>query len=181
MDSLLVFVLLHSVRDMSRITTFWRGPYAWLLSCLLASFFILAYPLYVIRPFRYQGPRELNAALAILRIRATVQIALASAAAILGVWCWRRSRRTAPRVLAALAALATLGCGMVSRINIYELMFNPLGDPVFTSAAKTKLEGTEQVIAVKLASAARAYPIRVISYHHMVNDVVAGVPIVATY
>src|SRR5436305_14937143 len=124
------FMLLHFLRGMSRITTFWPGPYAWLLSCLLASFFILAYPLYVIRPFRYQGPRALNAALAILRIRPTVQIALASAAVILAVWCWRRSRRTAPRVLAALAALATLGCGILSRVNIYELMFNPLGDPV---------------------------------------------------
>jgi hypothetical protein len=34
---------------------------------------------------------------------------------------------------------------------------------------------------VRVAGIARAYPIRSISYHHVVNDTVGGVPIVATY
>jgi hypothetical protein len=28
---------------------------------------------------------------------------------------------------------------------------------------------------------ARAYPVRALAYHHVVNDIVAGEPIVATY
>jgi hypothetical protein len=28
---------------------------------------------------------------------------------------------------------------------------------------------------------ARAYPVRSLSYHHIVNDVIGGVPIAATY
>jgi hypothetical protein len=45
----------------------------------------------------------------------------------------------------------------------------------------TKLDGKEMVIAVNVGGAARAYPIRIISYHHIANDTVGGVPIVATY
>ena len=37
------------------------------------------------------------------------------------------------------------------------------------------------VIAVKISTYARAYPIRSLSYHHLVNDSLDGVPIVATY
>jgi hypothetical protein len=37
------------------------------------------------------------------------------------------------------------------------------------------------VIAVNVQGEARAYPIREMAYHHIVNDVVAGQPIVSTY
>ena len=37
------------------------------------------------------------------------------------------------------------------------------------------------MIAVKIGGEARAYPIRSMSYHHVVNDVVGGAAIVATY
>ena len=49
---------------------------------LLVALVLLAYPFYVIRPFRYQGPNELRVALLVLRVRpfldaAMVVIALA--------------------------------------------------------------------------------------------------------
>jgi hypothetical protein len=44
-----------------------------------------------------------------------------------------------------------------------------------------KLDGRERVIAVKIGGSARAYPIRAIAYHHVINDVVERVAIVATY
>jgi hypothetical protein len=37
------------------------------------------------------------------------------------------------------------------------------------------------VMAVKIHGAAVAYPILQLGYHHVVNDIVAGTPIVATY
>jgi hypothetical protein len=66
-------------------------------------------------------------------------------------------------------------------VNVYELMFHPMSSPTFVSAAEVKLDKDEKVIAIAVNGAARAYPIRSISYHHIVNDVVGGVPIVATY
>jgi hypothetical protein len=60
-------------------------------------------------------------------------------------------------------------------------MFHPLRRPTFKNVSGTRLADSEQVIAIKQARTARAYPIRVISYHHIVNDLVGGLPIVATY
>ena len=157
------------------------APYLWLALCAVASFFVLAFPLYVIQPFRQQGPRELAFALAILETRTFIQIVFALLAITLSVWSWKRSVRLRGRVAAVLLAIAIIGCIFLSRINVYERMFNPLTKPIFTAATDTRLDGGEQVLAIKVDGTARAYPIRVISYHHIVNDVVGGFPIVATY
>jgi hypothetical protein len=69
----------------------------------------------------------------------------------------------------------------LARVNIYELMFHPLIHPSFTAARDVKLDGAEKVIAVRIGGEARAYPIRGMSYHHVVNDVLGGIAIVATY
>ena len=52
-----------------------QRAYLWLIvPSLVVSFLAFAYPIYVIRPFRRQGPRELAAALAVIQIRPTVEI-----------------------------------------------------------------------------------------------------------
>jgi len=60
-------------------------------------------------------------------------------------------------------------------------MFHPDARPSFAAASRMKLDKDEKVIAVKIGAAARAYPIRNISYHHVINDVIDKVAIVATY
>jgi len=67
------------------------------------AFFCLAYPIYVVRPFRHQGPRELAAALAVIQIRPVVTV-LASLAAALFLWLyWRSQPRRNGRIRAAAA------------------------------------------------------------------------------
>ena len=39
----------------------------------------------------------------------------------------------------------------------------------------------DKVLAVSWGRMARAYPIRTMGYHHIVNDTVGGVPIAVTY
>jgi hypothetical protein len=155
-----------------------------LLCCLLSmavALALLLYPLYVIRPFRAQGANELLAALAVMRYRA-VGMAVCVAGALVGcVWYWGRERRKVRRFFSALGVLIVAGVALLSRINIYEVMFHPTERPTFSAASDAKLDGGEMVIAVKIASIARAYPIRGMSYHHLVNDWLDGVPIVATY
>ena len=151
------------------------------LLCFLVALAALVYPMYVIRPFRHQGPRELMIALAVLRYRPFVMIlsALLSLAAV--VWYWRREKRTFRRAAATVSVIAVAAAAVLSRVNIYEIMFHPFDRPTFSSADQTKLDADEKVIAVTVGRDARAYPIRIISYHHVINDVLAGVPIVATY
>ncbi len=152
-----------------------------MLICLAVSLVLLAYPVYVIRPFRYQGAQELRAALEVLRFRPFVMAAAVAVAAIAAIQYWRVRRIWWRRTLAMLAAAATLGCAALSRVNIYELMFHPVDRPGFIPATAATFDGAEKVLGVRLGGEARAYPIRSISYHHVVNDRLGGVPIVATY
>lgn len=151
------------------------------LLCVTAALAALLYPLYVIRPFRAQGPRELIAALAVLRYRPAVMILCALTTLAAAIWYWRRENRTLRRAGSAACVIAVAAVAMLSRINIYEQMFHPFERPSFSSADQAKLDGEEKVVAVSIGRTARAYPIRIISYHHVINDLLDGVPIVATY
>ena len=150
-------------------------------ACFVVALSALVYPIYVIRPFRYQGPRELAAALAVLRVRPGVEMICAVSALLAGILYWRAQPKIWRKIGVMAAVLLVFGFAGLSRVNVYEIMFHPMGQPAFASIADTKLDGDEMVIAVKLGDEARAYPIRSVSYHHVVNDVVGGVPIVATY
>jgi hypothetical protein len=152
-----------------------------LSGCVLVSLFCLIYPLYVIRPFRHQGVHELMAALFVLRFRPIVMgLCVAFAIAALAVIL-----RSKPRFWRGFTACAACACvcalGALSRLNIYELMFHPIDHPEFESAKNATLAASEKVLAIQVAGLSRAYPIRIISYHHIVNDVAGGVPVVATY
>jgi Protein of unknown function (DUF3179) len=153
----------------------------WLLPCLLFSFFLLIYPLYVIRPFRFQGAGELAAALSVLRYRPIGMAACVLAVFAAIVWYWRHERRWLRRLVSAVGLVAVSAAAVLSRVNVYELMFHPIERASFSDATTSKLDGDENVIAVRLNVVARAYPIRAMSYHHLLNDTLDGVPIVPTY
>jgi hypothetical protein len=158
----------------------WLFLLFWLVAGAVA-WALLIEPIYVIQPFRHQGARELMIALSVIRYRPIGMILAVAGILAAVVWYWRMERRKWRRFFSAAGVLTVAAAAALSRINIYELMFHPAGTPVVTAAADSKLDGGEMVIAVKVNGAARAYPIRSMSYHHIYNDVVAGEPIVATY
>jgi hypothetical protein len=155
-------------------------PFVLLVSLLLLDFVLLAYPIYVIRPFRFQGARELAAALLVTQYRSVVELVLVLFAIFTVILAWRNASRF-QRISLVLLTLLICACAVLSRINVYEKMFHPLDSPSFSAAAGSKLDANEQVIAVVVSKTARAYPIRIISYHHIVNDTLGGRAIVATY
>jgi hypothetical protein len=157
-----------------------RLALVWLL-CLTGSFLAVAYPLYVIRPFRAQGPQELAVALVVLRFRPAIVVICTGAALAALVWYWRVQTRIVWRLLAVAGTALVALLALAARVNVYELMFHHLDHPEFAAADRVKLDDDEKVIVVKIGDAARAYPIRSISYHHVVNDVVGQEAIVATY
>jgi hypothetical protein len=148
-------------------------------SILLAiAVFGLVYPVYVIRPFRHQGAGELQAALLVLRYRGIAEALAAIASVLIVVACWRNRR---DKIFGLVVTVLVIACGILSRVNVYERMFHPIDNPSFAAAADVKLDPEERVIAVGTGNTARAYPIRNLAYHHLVNDVAGGVPIAATY
>lgn len=152
-----------------------------LLLCLGVSLFCLLYPIYVIRPFRHQGAGELRVALAVLLVRPVLMWVCAGLVLVSAWWYCRTDVPRWRRIVAAAGAVAICGSAALARVNVYELMFHPAGQPSFTPAGQVQLDADEMVIAVRVEGQARAYPIRSISYHHIINDVVNGRPITATY
>jgi hypothetical protein len=57
----------------------------------------------------------------------------------------------------------------------------PIYDPEFASAAEAPLDDEELVLAISLDGEAKAYPISVLQSREMVNDELAGIPILATW
>ncbi len=158
-----------------------RKPLRWLTICLVLSFFLLAYPIYVIRPFRYQGSHELAVALVVMRWRPLLESICVVAAVGIGIMSWRNLHGVMRKTALILCTLLVVTCGYLSRINIYELMFHPIDRATFSNASGAKLDKKEEILAVNVRGAARAYPVRILSYHHIINDDLGGEPIVATY
>ncbi len=152
----------------------------WLFT-LAVSFLAVAYPMYVIRPFRAQGPRELAAALVVVRFAPAIALLCAVVAFAALVWYWRLQKRWLWRILSVLGTAFVALFAFLARVNVYEIMFHHLDPPDFTAAGEVKLDNDEKVIVVKIGDVARAYPIRSMSYHHVANDVVGQTAIVATY
>ncbi len=66
--------------------------------------------------------------------------------------------------------------------NPYEqLMFHPFGEPRYVTIQQAGIDPKDMVIAVTLGGESRAYPIREMGYHHVVNDRLHQLPIVVTY
>lgn len=60
--------------------------------------------------------------------------------------------------------------------------FVPLDDPAFLAAVETDYFGDEElVLGVEFGGEVRAYPVRMLRYHHIVNDTVGGEPLLVTY
>ena len=58
----------------------------------------------------------------------------------------------------------------------------PVDQPRFERADGVEwLEGDEPVLAFTLQGEARAYPVQILTWHEIVNDTVAGVPVAITY
>ncbi len=58
----------------------------------------------------------------------------------------------------------------------------PLEDPVFEPAAEVDwLPGVEPVLALEINGDARAYPLRIMTWHELVNGTVGGVPVTVSY
>jgi hypothetical protein len=152
-----------------------------LLACLTVSLVLLAYPIYVIRPFREQGARELTVALVVFRFRPVLTAVSALLAAVAAIAYWRTQAQIWRRLLVAVGAVLVCVLAALGRVNVFELMFHPVDHPAFAAAAEVKLDKDDKLIVVKTGGSARAYPIRTMGYHHIVNDVVGGTALVATY
>jgi Protein of unknown function (DUF3179) len=57
----------------------------------------------------------------------------------------------------------------------------PIDSPILLEASKAKLKDAEKVFGILVQNEARAYPLRYLSWHEMLNENIAGEPITVSY
>lgn len=158
------------------------GASLWLFAlCALIPIVCLAIPIYVIRPFTPQDPRQLAIALAIRNAGPWVSAVCAVVVICALFLVWKRSIGLFSRIVIVALSVITLACAALTHVNIFEIMFHPYPDPDFEDAKSAPVDVTDMVLAVKIGVVAHAYPIRTLGYHHIVNDSIGGVPFAVTY
>ena len=141
----------------------------------------MALPMWLIRPFAPQTPAGLAVAFALRRWAPWATLIALAVALFLAVRLWRNARWWS-RVLVVLAFVPLLGAAWFSRQNMFEKMFLPLGTVRSAPAGEARwVEDQDPVMAVALNGEEAAYPVRQVAYHHIVQDVVGGVPVAVTY
>jgi hypothetical protein len=151
------------------------------MASLVALAFAL-YPIYIIRPFRAQQPAPLQRALWVQMHDRPILLVVFLLLTLCVVWFWRRTGWVARLLLAAPAATIALLAAAATWVNPYEqLMFHGFGEPRYLTIQQAKIDTKDMVIAVTLGGESRAYPIREMGYHHIVNDRLHQLPIVVTY
>jgi hypothetical protein len=149
-----------------------------LSACVGLSLFLA--PALIIRPFKFQSTRALNFAMAVRQHAPIWSLIIAVGSIILAAILWRRVSRW-KKILLGIGVCLVAVSAVMTRVDYFEWMFHPVRVPGFEAANRAKLDASEMVLAVSFGSDARAYPIRAMAYHHVVNDVVGGVPVAVTY
>lgn len=159
-----------------------RAAWLALLVIVLITLTIVLAPVWIIQPFRPQSQRGMEVSYAMRRWSPLITPVTSAAALILSVWLWRGTRQWWRKAALAVIILPLLAATWLARQNHFEWMFHPLPHAAY---AKTTDAGfvtdNDIVLAVESNGEAVAYPVRLMAYHHVVQDVVGGTPIVATY
>src|SRR5262245_58946513 len=148
---------------------------------LIASLVIVAVPVWLIRPFKAQTPRGIQVSYLFRRWSPILTVLATGALIVLSIYLWRAAGWWKRGFLVVLVVLS-LAPAWASRQNHFEWMFKPLVRPEYSRAPEaTDLSDSDMVMAVEINGEAAAYPIREMAYHHVVEDIVGGVPLAATY
>lgn len=157
-------------------------PFSWIVFSLsaLLGIGLFVIPAFIIQPFHHQTASSLALAMT-LRERAPLLTLIAAVVCFLfALVLWRSGSLQRKIVLSSVLLLVTFSAVM-SRLNYFEWMFHPVDAPRFESESSSKLENPQMILAIRFSDDARAYPIREMAYHHVLNDEVGGVPVAVTY
>ena len=164
--------------------SFFKSKVAWLILILIvvAAFAIVALPVWLIQPFRPQSQRGLEISYALRRWSPMLTIVSLAIGMALLFSIWRVSRGWWRKTLLVVILIPLLAATWFARQNHFEWMFNPLANATYAKASAAQfVNDGDIVMSVEQNGEAAAYPIRLMAYHHLVQDTVGGTPIVATY
>ena len=142
---------------------------------------IVLTPVFLIMPFKAQTSRILEVSYVMRRWSPVVTVLASLLILTLTISLWLGGRWWS-RIILVLLLAPVLAATWLARQNHFEWMFNPLPNPAYVKAGElTFLHNGDRVMSVTIGNESVAYPIRLMGYHHVVQDTVGGTPIVATY
>ena len=160
-----------------------RRKLVWLLLLLLVAVVLVVVltPVFLIMPFKAQTPRTMEVSYLMRRWSPWLTVLASLLILTVTVRLWIGGRWWG-RIALVILLLPTLGATWLARQNHFLWMFNPLPNPAYAkTAAASFVNDNDRVLAVMINGESVAYPIRLMGYHHVVEDTVGGTPIVATY
>jgi hypothetical protein len=160
-----------------------RRKIAWLglVIIVLLALAVVVAPVFIIQPFKAQTQRGIAISYAMRSWSPYLTVGALIVAFILVGWLWRGARWFA-RVALVIMLLPLLAVTWFARQNHFEWMFHPLQHSAYAKPTDASFIGdSDMVLAVSNNGESVAYPVRLMAYHHVVQDLVGGTPIVATY
>jgi Protein of unknown function (DUF3179) len=159
-----------------------RMAWALLFIITLAALVVVITPAWLIQPFRPQTQGGLAVSYALRRWSPVLTLIFAATGVALLLYLWRGARRWWRKAALVVALMLTFTATWFARQNHFEWMFNPLSKSAYAKASEAAfVADTDMVLGVEMKGEAVAYPVRLMAYHHLVQDVVGGTPLVATY
>ncbi len=138
-------------------------------------------PMMLLKPFEPQTAGDVALAYSLRQWSPTTTLALLALGAVLLGLQWKKSSWRL-RVPMALAVLLLAGAAYAARINFFERRFTPISETEFITVVEAEhVLPEDMVMGVKIGAEAKAYPVGMMSYHHVLNDRLGGVPLVVTY
>ena len=164
-----------------------------LILVALASYSVIGTPFLLIQPFSQQSDTDLAVGYALDRWGLVLTLSFLGIGAFLFGRAWQRSgslegqRTWLVRGIAGAVMVALVGPAYLAyreqQVNAYErYFFAAITEVGFVAAADADfLEDADLVLGIEIDGQAKAYPVGALGYHHLVNDELGGVPLVATY
>jgi len=166
---------------MIRSQTLMIGRLLAAIALALAAAAVALAPILLQNPFASQTAGALGVAHALRTWGFPLTTALAAIVIALVVSSARRTRWWGKALLVLPVAVA-LAAAWVARQNPFEWWFNGVPRPRFVPILEaTFVEPNDLVLSVSIDGDAAAYPVRLVAYHHVVNDRIGGTPAVVTY
>ena len=151
-------------------------------SVTFTSLLLVAIPMFLIRPFVAQTPRGLAISYQLRSVSPIATLVLFGIGAWIALRLWRSAHSWLQRLLVAAAPVLLLAAAIMARQNHFEWIFRPMPQPGYVGISKAiHVKDSDMVLGIRMVGESRAYPISIVAYHHLVNDVVAGQPLVVTY
>lgn len=152
-----------------------------MLLVVLAAVVMVAIPTFVIMPFKVQTASGVEWSYRLRQWSPLVTVIAVIAFVALCVKLWPAARWFS-RAAMFLLCVPLLAVTWFTRQNHFEWLFNPLPNAAYGTVSETTAVGeNDMVMVVALNHEVAAYPVRQMAYHHVINDVVGGKPITATY